>query len=98
MVVKDEELEMLKDSFVYGDNNKISIKMKSAMSKVINKYILERKKKAEKKNVKILNNEEIKQVNEKNLLQLNYSIKNINNNISHIRQLAGNSISDKIYN
>ena len=98
VVVKDEELEMLKDSFVYGDNNKISIKMKSAMSKVINKYILERKKKAEKKNVKILNNEEIKQVNEKNLLQLNYSIKNINNNISHIRQLAGNSISDKIYN
>jgi len=97
VVVKDEELEMLKDSFVYGDKNKISIKMKSAMSKVINKYILERKKKAEKKNVKILNNEEIKQINEKNILQLNYSIKNINNNISHIRQLAGNNISDKIY-
>ena len=97
-VVKDEELEMLKDSFASGDNSKLGIKMKSAMSKVINKYILERKKKAQKKNNKILNNEEIKQVNEKNLLQLNYTIKNINNNISHIRQLAGNSLSDKIYN
>ena len=95
--VKDEELEMLKDSFISGEN-KMSGKMKSAMSKVINKYILERKKKNAKKACKILNIEEIKQHNEKNLLELNYSIKNINNSISHIRILTGNKMSDKIYN
>ena len=94
--VKDEAFEMLKDTFSSGDNNKIGIQMKSAMSKVINKYILEMKKKAQKKNIKILNDEEIKKLNEKNLLELNYSIKNINNNISHINQLTGNSLFDKI--
>ena len=93
---KDNELEMLKESFVSGDETKISAKMKSAMSKVINKYILERKKQNEKKHIKLLNNEEIKQINEKNLLDLNYSIKNINNNISHIKELTGNKISDYI--
>ena len=98
VVVKDEELEMLKESFISGDNNKISVKMKSAMSKVISKYILERKKQNARKNHKMMNSEEIKQINEKNLLELNYSIKSINSNISHIRQLAGNKLSDKIYN
>ena len=98
VVVKDEELEMLKDSFISGDENKISVKMKSAMSKVISQYIKERKKINAKKNYKMMNNDEIKQINEKNILELNYSIKNINNNISHIRILAGNKISDKIYN
>ena len=93
VVVKDEELEMLKDSF--SSDNKISVKMKSAMSKVISKYILEKKKKA-KKNVKILNDEEIKQFNEKNLLELNFSIKNINNQISKIRQIAGNNSNEQI--
>ena len=94
--VKDDDLEMLKDSFANGDNNKMGIKVKSAMSKVINKYILERKKLLQKKNVKILNDEEIKQLNEKNLLQLNYSIKNINSNISHINLLTGNKLLEKI--
>ena len=97
VVPKDDELEMLKESFVSGDETKVSIKMKSAMSKVINKYILERKKKNAKKNFKALNNEEIKQINEKNILELNYSIKNINTNISHIKELSGNKISDKFY-
>ena len=97
IVPKDDELEMLKESFVSGDETKISVKMKSAMSKVINKYILERKKKNAKKNFKALNNEEIKQINEKNILELNYSIKNINTNISHIKELSGNKISDKFY-
>jgi len=92
-VVKDEEFEMLKDSF--SSDNKISVKMKSAMSKVINKYILEKKKKA-KKNVKILNNEEIKQFNEKNLLELNFSIKNINSQISKIRQITGNNANEQV--
>ena len=98
VVVKDEELEMLKESFISGDNNKISVKMKSAMSKVISKYILERKKQNARKNHKMMNTEDIKQINEKNLLELNYSIKKLNSNISHIRQLAGNKLSDKIYN
>ena len=97
IIVKDQELELLKESFISGDN-KISVKMKSAMSKVINKYIKERKKKNEKKNYKILDSEEIKQINEKNILELDYSIKNINTNISHIRILGGNKMSDKIYN
>ena len=56
--VKDKELEMLKESFVSGEETKISAKMKSAMSKVISKYILERKKVNEKKHTKHLNNEE----------------------------------------
>jgi len=83
---------MLKDSFGKGEN-KISGRMKSAMSKVINKYITDRKIKANKK-VKILNVEEVKQINEKNLLELNYSIKNINNSITHIKQKTGNKTSD----
>jgi len=92
VVVKDENLEMIKDSFGKGEN-KMSGKMKSAMSKVINKYITDRKIKANRK-VKILNEEEIKQINEKNLLELNYSIKNINSNITHIKQKTGNKTSD----
>ena len=98
VIVKDEELEMLKETFASGDDNKIGVKMKSAMSKVIHKYILERKKKQQKKNTKILNVDEIKHNNEKNILELNYTIKNINNSITHVRHLAGNSLSDKIYN
>ena len=98
VVVKDEELELLKDSFISGDDNKISVKMKSAMSKVISQYIKERKKINAKKNYKMMNSDQIKQINEKNILELNYSIKNINSNISHIRILVGNKISDKIYN
>ena len=90
VVVKDEKIELTKDSFAINDNV-ISSKVKSAMSKVINKYILERKQKA-KKIQKLLSNEEIKQINEKNLLELNFSIKNINNSISHIRQVTGNNI------
>ena len=98
VIVKDEELEMIKETFTSGDDNKLGCKMKSAMTKVIHRYILERKKKQQKKNNKILSSDEIKRVNEKNLLELNYTIKNINNNISNVRHLAGNSLSDKIYN
>ena len=65
----------------------MSVKMKSAMSKVINKYISERKKLMSKQ--KIVDSEEIKEKNEKSLLQLNFSIKNINTNISHIKFLSG---------
>ena len=92
VVVKDENLEMIKDSFGKGES-KLSGKMKSAMSKVINKYIKDRKIKANKK-IKILNIEEIKQINEKNLLELDCFIKNINNNITYIRQKTGNKASD----
>jgi hypothetical protein len=92
VVVKDENFEMIKDSFGKGEN-KMSGKMKSAMSKIINKYINDRKIKANKK-IKLLNNEEIKQINEKNLLELDCFIKNINNNITYIRQKTGNKASD----
>ena len=98
IVPKDDELEMIKDSFISGDNSKMGVKMKSAMSKVISKYILERKKKNAKKNFKMLNDEEIKQINEKNILELNYTIKNINSNMSHIRELTGNKKTDENYN
>jgi hypothetical protein len=93
IVVKEDELEMLKDSFSL--DNRISVKMKSAMSKVIKKYISEKKKKA-KKNIKILSNEEIKQYNEKNLLELNFSIKNVNSQITKIRQITGNNANEQI--
>jgi hypothetical protein len=89
----NEELDLLKDSF--SSNNKISVKVKSAMSKVIKKYISEKKKKA-KKNIKILSNEEIKQFNEKNLLELNFSIKNINTQIYKIKQITGNNSNEQI--
>ena len=80
------ELNLLKDSFS-SKENQISLKMKSAMSKVINKYIRERRR--HQSNQKIINYQGIKELNEKNILQLNYSIKNINNNINHIKFLAG---------
>ena len=63
------------------------------MSKVISQYILERKKKVKKVN-KIINDEQIKRINEKNILELNYSIKNINNKISQIRQVSGNDSTE----
>ena len=80
------ELNLLKDSFS-SKENQISLKMKSAMSKVINKYIRERRR--HQSTQKIINYQGIKELNEKNILQLDYSIKNINNNINHIKFLAG---------
>ena len=82
------ELNLIKESLT-SKNNSMSVKMKSAMSKVINKYIEERKKLMKKQ--KIVNTEEIKAINDKNLLQLNFSIKNINNSISHIKFLRRNN-------
>ena len=92
IVNKDEGIKKIKDSFGSG-YNEMSSKMKSAMSKVINQYILERKKKG-KKHIKELNDEQIKQINEKNILELNYSIKKINNKISQIRKISGNNSPD----
>ena len=61
--------------------------MKSAMSRVINKYILERRKFQSIQNN--VNLDEIRKINEKKLSQINSYIKNINNNISKIQILAG---------
>ena len=94
VVVKEENYDMIKDLFVKGEN-KMTGKMKSAMSKVINKYINDRKIKANK-TIKLFNVEKIKLINEKNLLELNYSIKNINNSITHIKQKTGNKTSDNL--
>jgi hypothetical protein len=89
IVSKDEGIKMIKDTFISG-NNEMSSKMKSAMSKVISQYISERKKKGKKIN-NILNDEQIKRINVKNILELDYSIKNINNKLSQIRQVSGNN-------
>ena len=83
---KIKELNLLKESFS-SKENKMTMKMKSAMSRVINKYILERRKFQSKQNNVDLG--EIRKINEKKLSQINSYIKNINNNISKIQILAG---------
>ena len=80
------EINLLKDSFSSLES-KMPKKMKSAMSKVINKYLHERKQRVS--HIKIKNLDEIKDINEKRLLHLDYSIKNINNQIMNIRVLTG---------
>ena len=86
LVSNDEGIKMIKDSFVSGDNQ-MSSKMKSAMSKVIGKYINERRKRLSQ--IKLINSDEIKEINEKKILNLDYSIKNINNNIMNIKFMSG---------
>ena len=83
---KIKELNLLKESFS-SKENKMTMKMKSAMSRVINKYILERRKFQSKQNNVDL--DEIRKINEKKLSQINSYIKNINNNISKIQILSG---------
>ena len=78
------DINLLKDSFG-AKQNKISVKMKSAMSSVISKYIKERKSHTENEN--LLKIVKIKKNNEKKLLNLDYSINIINNNISKIKYL-----------
>ena len=82
------ELNLIKDSFT-SKKNKMSIKMKSAMSKVISKYINERRKRLSQ--IKLINSDEIKEINEKKILNLDYSIKNINNNIMNMKFMSGQS-------
>ena len=79
------EINLLKDSFS-SKENRMSIKMKSAMSKVINSYLLGRKKQVTK--VKYINSDEAKEINEKKLIHLDYSIKNINNHMMNIKFLT----------
>ena len=76
------DLNLLKGSFG-SKQNKISLKMKSAMSSVISKYISERKSRIGQQN--LFDNNKIKKINEKKLLILDNSIKNINNNMSNIK-------------
>ena len=78
------DINLLKDS-LGAKQNKISVKMKSAMSSVISKYIKERKSHTENEN--LLKIVKIKKNNEKKLLNLDYSINIINNNISKIKYL-----------
>ena len=80
------DIKILKDSFS-SKENQISEKMKSAMSKVINKYIRERKKHLSTQRF-INSDEELKEINEKNILKLNYLIKKINNDMKHLKYLA----------
>ena len=76
------DLNLLKGSFG-SKQNKISLKMKSAMSSVISKYISERKSRIGQQN--LFDNNKIKKINEKKLLILDNSIKNINNNMSNVK-------------
>ena len=76
------DLNLLKGSFG-SKQNQISLKMKSAMSSVISKYISERKSRIGQQN--LFDNNKIKKINEKKILILDNSIKNINNNISNIK-------------
>ena len=76
------ELDLLKGSFGQKQNQ-FSIKMKSAMSSVISKYISERKTLTGKQN--LVDHKRIHKLNEKKLLILDNSIKNINNNISKMK-------------
>ena len=78
------DIDSLKDTFG-SKQNKLSVKMKSAMSSVISKYINERKSKAGKEN--LINVDKIKKYNEKKISILDNSIKNINYNISQMKYL-----------
>jgi hypothetical protein len=78
------DIDLLKDSFG-TKQNKVSLKMKSAMSSVISKYINERKSLTEKEN--LLKIVKIKKNNEKKLLFLDNSINIINKNISKVKYI-----------
>ena len=82
------DIDLLKGSFGTRQN-KITMKMKSAMSSVIKDYINERKNQTEKE--KLVNKNKIKKDNEKKLFYLDDSINNINNEISKIKYLVSNS-------
>ena len=79
------ELNLIKNSFG-TKQNQFSIKMRSAMSSVISKYINERKSRFDKKN--LVQPEKIRKLNEKKLLILDNSIKDINYNISQMKYLV----------
>ena len=76
------QLNLIKDSFG-TKQNQISMKMKSAMSSVISKYISERKSRVNKQS--LIDSDRIKKLNVKELLILDNSIRNINNNILQMK-------------
>ena len=76
------QLNLIKDSFG-TKQNQISMKMKSAMSSVISKYISERKSRVNKQS--LIDSDRIKKLNVKELYILDNSIRNINNNISQMK-------------
>ena len=76
------QLNLIKDSFG-TKQNQISMKMKSAMSSVISKYISERKSRVNKQS--LIDSDRIKKLNVKELLILDNSVRNINNNISQMK-------------
>ena len=78
------DLELLKDSFG-TKQNKISLKMKSAMSTVINKYINEKRARSKKEN--LVNVGRIQKGNKKKLVYLDNSINGIDYSISQIKAL-----------
>ena len=89
------EINLIKDSFG-PKQNQISLKMKSAMSSVISKYINERKSKQGKQ--KLLDPSKIKTINEKKILSLIDSITDITNNMSRIKHLVEKTKNEIIKN
>ena len=78
------EIELIKDSFG-AKQNKMSLKMKSAMTSVINKYISMKSSRSIKENS--VNVGRIQQNNKRKLLYLDNSINSIDYSISNIKKL-----------
>ena len=78
------DIELIKDSFG-GKQNKMSLKMKSAMTSVINKYISMKSSRSIKENS--VNVGRIQQNNKRKLLYLDNSINSIDYSISNIKKL-----------
>ena len=77
-------IDLIKDAFE-DKQNKMSLKMKSAMSIVINRYINMKTSRSKKEN--LVNVERIQQNNKKKLLYLDNFINSIDYNISSIKKL-----------
>ena len=78
------DIELIKDSFG-AKQNKMSLKMKSAMASVINKYISMKSSRSIKENS--VNVGRIQQNNKRKLLYLDNSINSIDYSISNIKKL-----------
>ena len=79
------EINLIKSSFG-SKQNQFSVKMKTAMSSVISKYISERKSRFDKRN--LVQPEKIRKLNEKKILILDNTIKDIDYNISQMKYLV----------
>ena len=61
-----------------SNKTKVGIEAKSAMRKVLDRYIAERKRNNMKKNISMITTQELNRLNEKSIMELNNSIKGVN--------------------